>query len=176
MRYAGWVVAVILAVVALVLFGLLNSSANQLSAAQQQITSLKSQVTTAQAAAATAQAAAETAKADATSEKEAADKAQKEADYQSLPEIPCVVGFGSPGLLSSEHGSVASIENTDSDEAAFNIHIERPSDGTSKTIDDFVIEGHQARELGEDEGWAFVSGDKLTIREGGHKGETWTMD
>jgi hypothetical protein len=162
MKVAGWVVSAILALVALVLFGLLCVSVSQLRAANQQITTLKSQVTTAQA--------------DAASEKEAADQAQQDLAYQSLPEVPCTLGFGDPGLFSSEHGSVASIENVGSDEAALNIHIERPSDGTSKTIEDFVIEGHQSRDLGEDEGWAFVSGDKITLSEGGHKDETWTMN
>jgi|SRR5579862_3849236 len=169
MKVAGWIVSAFLALVALVLFVLLCVTISQLGTAKQQVATLKSQVTAAQADAATA-------RADAASEKDAADQAQQEADYQSLPEVPCTLGFGSPGLFSSEHGSVASIENVDSDQVALNIKIERPSDGTSKTIDDFVIDGHQSRDLGEDEGWAFVSGDKITLSEGGHKAETWTMN
>ena|SRR5579883_1541381 len=162
MRYVGWAVAAILGIVALALFVLLIATVSQLNAANQQVTALKSQV--------------ETAQADASAAKEDAEKAQEELDYQSLPEVPCTLGFVQPGLFSSEHGSIASIENVDSEEAALNIKIERPSDGTSKTIDDFVIEGHQSRDLGEDQGWAFVSGDKITLSEGGHKSETWTMN
>lgn len=104
------------------------------------------------------------------------DEAVKEANERlqeaSLPEATVSVGFRA-ALISS--GNVAQIKNISAQSIAIKVTASRPSTGKSEEFE-AVIDPGASEELGEKEGWAFVSGDSVTIDQADHKSKTYTMN
>lgn len=93
------------------------------------------------------------------------EEANKKIQLANRPEIPVNVSFRK-ALLSS--GGVASFRNRSSRSIAVTATIERPSSGQSR-IFDLTLDPAHTKEIGEREGWAFVSGDTVTLTEPEHK-------
>ncbi|MBC3809874.1 hypothetical protein [Undibacterium aquatile] len=89
----------------------------------------------------------------------------------NLREAEVKVSFRRALLFS---GFVAVIANTSGQAQSFNIEINRPSSGKSKVLE-VVINPNSTKEIGEHEGWAFVSGDRITIKQAEHKALTFTQ-
>lgn len=93
------------------------------------------------------------------------EEANEKLHLANQPEIPVDVSFRK-ALLSS--GDVASFRNRSSRSIAVTASIERPSSGQSRIFDLTLDPGH-TKEIGEREGWAFVSGDTVTLTQPEHK-------
>jgi hypothetical protein len=93
----------------------------------------------------------------------------------SLPEVRVSVLFGNPAPHSRETGSVAWIHNMNGSSADLTVDVTRPSSGASRSFS-FVLAGGAEKKVGQNEGWAFLSGDMITVRRAGHKSLTSTMD
>ncbi len=78
-------------------------------------------------------------------------------------EVPVAVSYRS-GLLAN--GLVATFKNISGSAIAVTAEIVRPSTGRRQAFE-LVINGGGIREIGELEGWAFVSGDIVTVSQGG---------
>lgn len=89
----------------------------------------------------------------------------------SLPEATVTVGFR-PAMLGS--GFVARITNTSGISTPFSIEINRSSTGNSRNYER-VLNGGSFIEIGHREGWAFVSGDSITINQPNHKPKAVTL-
>lgn len=94
-----------------------------------------------------------------------AEEANAKIRLANLPEIPVRVSFRK-ALLGS--GNVAAFQNSASETVAVTANIERPSTGQSR-IFNLTIDPHLTKEIGELEGWAFISGDTVTLTQGNHK-------
>ncbi len=94
-----------------------------------------------------------------------AEKATQLLTAASLPEATVAVSFR-PAMLGN--GFVAGITNISSSSAPFSVEIRRPSTEQSRSYD-FVIDAGRRIEIGHREGWAFVSGDSITIKQPNHK-------
>lgn len=81
------------------------------------------------------------------------------------PEVEVRVSFRK-ALLSS--GNVAGLKNTSGITIAVIAEVSRPSSGSKRTYE-FTLDPNQTAEIGEREGWAFVSGDKIEISQAQHK-------
>ena len=104
--------------------------------------------------------------------KAVADDANERLKEANLPEVTVLTGFRK-GLLSS--GSVAGVKNTSSTAVSLTLTATRPSTGQSKTFR-IVVDPSAAKEIGEQEGWAFVKGDQLKVEQPGHKSKTWALN
>lgn len=96
--------------------------------------------------------------------------ASQQIEMASLPEAQVRISFRK-ALLSS--GNVAKITNIATGSIAVTAEVERPSTGRKKAYE-LTLDTNQYKEIGELEGWAFVSGDVITIRQAGHKVLTFT--
>ncbi len=101
---------------------------------------------------------------------ELAAAANEQIELANLPEAQVSVAFRK-ALLSS--GNVVKIINTSTTSIAITAEIERTSTGRKRAYD-LTLDANHAKEIGEFEGWAFVSGDVITIRQAGHKVLTFT--
>lgn len=89
----------------------------------------------------------------------------------NLREVEAKVSFRRALLFS---GFVAVIANTSGQVQSFNIEINRPSSGKSKILE-AVINPNSTKEIGEREGWAFVPGDSVTIKQADRKALSFTQ-
>jgi hypothetical protein len=87
---------------------------------------------------------------------EIVEEANKKLQSANQPEVPVTVGFRGAFFGS---GSVAHITNQ-----------------SNQSIAVKVIDGGMSKEIGEQEGWAFVSGDTVTIEQAGHKSRSYPKD
>jgi hypothetical protein len=86
-------------------------------------------------------------------------------------EVPVSVRFRA-ALIGS--GYIAVISNNSGRSIAIKIKISRSS--VERKTYETVLDGGASKEIGEDEGWAFVSGDAISIEQDGHKSLTFTMN
>ena len=98
-----------------------------------------------------------------------ANERLKEAN---LPEVTVLAGFRK-ALMSS--GSVAGFRNVSRSAVSLTVTALRPSSGQSKLFR-LVVDSSTAKEIGEQEGWAFIAGDQLKVEQPGHKPKTWTVN
>ena len=101
-----------------------------------------------------------------------AAEANEKIRTANLPEVAVLVGFRK-ALLSS--GNVAGIKSTSSSSAPISVTAARPSTGQSRNYQ-FVIDANGVKEVGEQQGWAFVKGDTLKVEQPGHKPKTWVFN
>ena len=101
-----------------------------------------------------------------------ADEASERLKEASLPEVTVLVGFRK-GVLSS--GSVAIVRNVSSTAISLALTAMRPNANRRK-IFRFVVDPNAAKEIGEQEGWAFVKGDVLKVEQPGHKPKIWALN
>ena len=94
-----------------------------------------------------------------------ADEANMNIQLANQPEIPVRVSFRK-ALLNS--GNVAGFSNISNQTIAISASIGRPSSNQTLSID-LTIDPGQKKEVGELEGWAFISGDTITIQQPDHK-------
>lgn len=97
-------------------------------------------------------------------------EANQKIHAASLPEVGIQVGFRK-ALLSS--GNVAILRNFSGQTIAITVAIERPSSGQNKGYE-LTLDPNQIKEIGGQEGWAFVSGDTIKISQPAHKDITFT--
>jgi hypothetical protein len=86
-------------------------------------------------------------------------------------EVPVSIRFR-PVIFGN--GYYASITNRSGQAIDISIVIERPRSGKTKNLE-IVIDGSGTKEIGEDEGWAFMSGDSVTVSHSEYKALIWTM-
>lgn len=101
---------------------------------------------------------------------ETVDAANRQLQVANLRETPMTVRFRK-ALITS--GSVAQISNSGSESAAFSAVVERPSTSQSKKFE-ITPDSGAMKEIGENQGWAFVAGDTITIQHAGHKSLSFT--
>lgn len=99
------------------------------------------------------------------------EKATELLSAANLPEATVSVSHRAAMLGS---GYVVGITNISGVSAPFSVEIRRPSTEQSKNYD-FVIDGGRMVEIGHREGWAFVSGDVITIKQPNHKSKIVTL-
>lgn len=86
------------------------------------------------------------------------------------PEVEIQISFRK-ALLSS--GNVAILRNFSGQTIAITVAIERPSSGQNKGYE-LTLDPNQIKEIGGQEGWAFISGDTIKVSQSAHKGSTFT--
>lgn len=94
-----------------------------------------------------------------------AEEANQKIQVASLREVSVRIGFRK-ALLSS--GNVAVFTNTSGQAIAIDAEIERPSSAQRRTFL-LTLDPGQAKEIGEREGWAFLSRDTITVSQPEHK-------
>lgn len=82
-----------------------------------------------------------------------------------LPELPIEVGYRE-ALLGS--GLVGEFKNTSNKHLSVRVTMENPTMNSKKTVR-LDIAPNELREIGHMEGWAFASGDVITISHDGYK-------
>lgn len=85
-----------------------------------------------------------------------------------LPEATVNITFR-PAMMGS--GFVARITNTSTASIPVTIEVKRSSTGQTKEYES-VINGNAFKEIGHQEGWPFVSGDEVTVKQPNHKAKT----
>ena len=99
------------------------------------------------------------------------EDANKKLRAASMREVDVRVRFRAAFLST---GNVAMITNTGSRAAEYRIAIERPS--TEKRLDlDVVLDSNATKEIGEKEGWPFISGDRVTVNQTDHKSLSFSL-
>ena len=101
-----------------------------------------------------------------------ADEAGERLKEASLPEVTVLAGFRK-GVLSS--GSVANVRNVSSTSISLTLTATRSSTNQRRMFR-LVVDPNAAKEIGEQEGWAFVKGDVLKVEQPGHKPKTWALN
>lgn len=71
-------------------------------------------------------------------------------------------------------GLVAMIKNNSGEMAAVSIEAKRPASGQSRTYE-LVMNSGMLKEIGHAEGWAFVSGDTVTVSQPNHKSKVFNI-
>lgn len=94
-----------------------------------------------------------------------AEEANQKIQVASLREVSVRIGFRK-ALLSS--GNVAAFTNTSGQAIAIDAEIERPSSAKRRTFS-LTLDPGQTKEIGEREGWAFLSRDAITVSQPEHK-------
>lgn len=94
-----------------------------------------------------------------------ADQATQKLQVANQPEVPVQVGFRK-ALVHA--GNVLLLRTTAGSAIAVLAEIERPGTSTSRSYQ-ITLDPGRVRELGEREGWAFVSGDTIRISHPEHK-------
>jgi len=145
----------IFVILTLALWSQWSSTQNQLNSGRRQITELRTHVTELQSQFNDSQD-------ELTKANDQIADLQKALDYNEQRDVQCTLAFD---------GFVGSINNPYHDPIHVNIHIERPSDGSSKSVNDINISGGSSTIV---EGWAFLSGDKITVSQPGYRPLTWT--
>ncbi|MBS1129425.1 MAG: hypothetical protein H6R16_427 [Proteobacteria bacterium] len=97
--------------------------------------------------------------------KQLADEANDKLQQANQREVPVSVGFRK-ALMSNGH--VAMFTNTSAQSIAVVVEVSRASSGQTRSFD-MTLDSGRKRELGEREGWAFVTGDTLTLSQPEHK-------
>lgn len=98
------------------------------------------------------------------------NEANEKLEHANQPEVPISIAFRK-GLVDS--GLVAQLRNNSGSTAAITIEVKRPS-GQAKSLEE-VIDSNETKEIGESEGWAFIAGDSLTLKQSGHKSKSYTV-
>lgn len=93
------------------------------------------------------------------------NEANRKIKAESLKEAEVQVTFRK-ALVSS--GNVAGFKNLSGSSISIVVHIERPASDKQKAYE-ITLDPNQNREVGEMEGWAFVSGDEVTVSQPNHK-------
>ena len=93
------------------------------------------------------------------------NKANKVIAVATLPEATVSIGFREAMMGA---GSVAVISNTSDENIPVSVLIKRVSTGQTKNYD-FVMNARSSREIGHMDGWAFVSGDAVEVKQPKHK-------
>ena len=96
---------------------------------------------------------------------ELATDANQKLRTASQPEVEVQVSFRK-ALINS--GNVSMLKNISGRSIAIAVEAKRPSTGKSKKFD-LTLDASQMKEIGEIEGWAFISGDTLRISQPEHK-------
>ena len=96
---------------------------------------------------------------------------QEELDQANRPQAEALVSFIKPVF---GNGYYARIVNTGSSTSQYSARISRPSTGAGKTWT-LTIDSGRFTDIGEQEGWAFISGDTITITQNNHKSMTLTL-
>ena len=94
-----------------------------------------------------------------------AEEANQKIQVANLREVSVRIGFRK-ALLSS--GNVAAFTNTSGQAIAIDAEIERPSSAQRRTFS-LTLDPGQTKEIGEREGWAFLSRDIITVSQPDHK-------
>ena len=141
MKFAPWVLSVILAAL---VFLVLNNKNNEIERLNQQLAIANQQIAKAN---------------------QEISKADRMVAAASLPEATIDVAFRTAMMGS---GSVAVISNTSDEAIPVTVLITRESTGQTKNYD-FVMNAKSGREIGHMEGWAFVSGDVVAVSQPKHK-------
>jgi hypothetical protein len=93
------------------------------------------------------------------------EDANKIIQAANLKEVSVHIGFRK-ALLSS--GNVAAFTNTSGQTIAISVEIERPSSVQRRTFS-LTLDPGQTKEIGERDGWAFISQDIIIISQPEHK-------
>lgn len=99
-----------------------------------------------------------------------AAEANEKLRLAQQPEVDVQVSFRK-AILSN--GNVVGMKNTAGSTIAIRAEISRPSSGSKRTYE-LTIDRGQTTEIGEREGWAFISGDTVRISQADHKALTFT--
>ena len=99
-----------------------------------------------------------------------AAEANEKLRLAQQPEVDVQISFRK-ALMSS--GNVVGVKNTAGNAIAITAEVSRPSSGAKRTFE-LTIDPGQTTEIGEREGWAFISGDKIQISQSEHKSLTFT--
>jgi hypothetical protein len=102
---------------------------------------------------------------------EQANDANEKLQQANQREVQVSVRFRK-AMLSNGH--VAVISNTSGQTIAISVDIQRSSSGQGRSVD-LTIDPGRFKELGEREGWAFVSGDSIKVNQPGCKSLTYTF-
>jgi hypothetical protein len=94
-----------------------------------------------------------------------ADEANQKLTLAQQPEVQVQAGFRKAMLHS---GKVFLLRSTAPGSVAVTVDVERPGTGTSRSFD-ITLDAGQVKEIGELEGWAFVSGDTIKVSRPDHK-------
>ena len=94
-----------------------------------------------------------------------ATDARNRLQAANLPETTAEVAFRKAVL---SNGGVAMIRNVSASSVPFTILVGRPSTRQSRQYSP-VVDGGKTIEIGEREGWAFLSGDVIRVVQPGHK-------
>jgi hypothetical protein len=98
-----------------------------------------------------------------------AQEADEKIRLAQLPEVEVTLGFRK-ALFSS--GNVAVIKNTSGESIALTAVASRPGSDYKKAFE-ITVDSGQTREIGEQEGWAFVKGDAISLSQAEHKSLTF---
>lgn len=102
--------------------------------------------------------------------KQLADEANQKIQVANQREVQVRVSFRKAFLSS---GNVAGIANASNQTIAVTANVDRPSSGQTRSFS-LTIDPGQTKEIGEREGWSFISGDVITIAQPEHKSLTFT--
>ncbi len=96
---------------------------------------------------------------------------QDQLDQANRPQAEVLVNFIKPVF---GNGYYARVVNTGSSTLVYTTRITRPSTGTGKTWT-LTIDAGRFTDIGEQEGWAFISGDTITVTQSNHKAYTLSL-
>jgi hypothetical protein len=90
------------------------------------------------------------------------------------PQVRASVQF-TAATVPNESGSEAIVTNTNNEAEYVTITASRPSTGETKSWSCNIVESDY-QEIGSSNGWAFQSGDQVTVSENGYQSLVWTMN
>jgi hypothetical protein len=96
-----------------------------------------------------------------------ATEAKAQLQLANQPEIPMSIEFRKASLYS---GNVAMLTNTSNQTIAVTVNVSRTS--SQNRSFDLTLDPKVKKEIGEREGWAFISGDTVLVKQEGHKSKT----
>ena len=99
------------------------------------------------------------------------DTASKQLAAANLPEATVLLSTRK-ALVSS--GNVAIIKNASTQTIGISVVATRPASNQRQSFE-MVLDSQQTKEIGEREGWAFISGDVVTAEQAGHKPRSLTV-
>lgn len=94
-----------------------------------------------------------------------AEEANQRLRVANEREVQVRIGFRKAFLSS---GNVASIGNTSGQTIAVEVEVERPSSSQRRSFS-LTLDPGQTKEVGEQEGWAFIPQDIITVSQAEHK-------
>jgi hypothetical protein len=89
----------------------------------------------------------------------------------NLPQVPVRISTRKAVFAD---GLVIGVENTSGSTIVVKLDIERSSSSKMTSLE-LTIDGGRAKEVGQNEGWAFVKGDTVTISEPDHKSMVFSI-